>query len=97
MKKKLFISIKHDLIIERDMPETRRKRFLKKTWISRKLLFFPHIDQAPFIIYADLECLIEKIGGSKNNPKNSSTSKLGEHIPSGFSMSIIWSFRGIKN
>ena len=24
-------------------------------------------DRAPFIIYADLECLIEKIDGSKNN------------------------------
>ena len=27
VKKKLFISIKHDLIIGRDMPETRRRKF----------------------------------------------------------------------
>ena len=27
-------------------------------------------DKAPFIIYADLECLIEKIDGCENNPKN---------------------------
>ena len=27
-------------------------------------------DKAPFIIYVDLECLIEKIDGSKNNPGN---------------------------
>ena len=27
-------------------------------------------DKAPFIIYADLECIIEKIDGCKNNPKN---------------------------
>ena len=27
-------------------------------------------DKAPFIIYADHECLIEKIDGCKNNPKN---------------------------
>ena len=27
-------------------------------------------DKAPFIIYTDLECLIEKIDGCKNNPKN---------------------------
>ena len=26
-------------------------------------------DKAPFIIYADLDCIIEKIDGCKNNPK----------------------------
>ena len=30
VKKKLFISIKHDLIIGRDMPETRRQKILIK-------------------------------------------------------------------
>ena len=54
-------------------------------------------DKAPFIIYANLECLIEKIDGCKNNPENSSTSKVGEHIPSGFSMSTISSFKSIEN
>ena len=41
-------------------------------------------DRAPFIIYADLESLIEKIGGYKDNPENSSTTKLSKPIPSGF-------------
>ena len=27
-------------------------------------------DKVPFIIYADLECLIEKTDGCKNNPEN---------------------------
>ena len=27
-------------------------------------------DKAPFIIYADLECIIEKINKCKNNPEN---------------------------
>ena len=49
-------------------------------------------DKAPFIIYADFECLIEKIDGCKNSPANSFTTKVGEHIPSGFSMSTISSF-----
>ena len=44
----------------------------------------PKSDKAPFIIYADLECIIEKIDGCKNNPENSSTAKVSEHIPSGF-------------
>ena len=59
--------------------------------------------KAPLIIYADLECLIEKIAckkiinGCKNNPENSSTTKVSEHIQSGFSMSTISSFKSIEN
>ena len=41
-------------------------------------------DKVPFIIYADLKCLIEKIDGCKSNPEISSTTKVGEHIASGF-------------
>ena len=54
-------------------------------------------DKAPFIIYADLEYIIEKIDGYKDNPENSSTTKVSKHIPSGFSMSTISSFRSIEN
>ena len=54
-------------------------------------------DKALLIIYADLECLIEKIDGSKNNPENSYTTKVSEHIPSGFSMSAISLFKSIEN
>ena len=54
-------------------------------------------DKAPFITYADLECMIEKIDGCKNNLENSSTTKVNEHIPSGFSMSAISSFRSKEN
>ena len=38
--------------------------------------------------------MIEKSDGCKNN---SSTTKLSEHVPSGFSMSTIFSFRSIEN
>ena len=54
-------------------------------------------DKEPFILYADLECIIQKIDGCKNNPENSSTTKVSEHIPSGFSMYKISSFRSIEN
>ena len=66
------------------------------TWI----LEFNHYqksDKSPFIAYADLEYLIEKTDGCKNKPENLSKTKANEHIPSGFSMSTISSFRGIKN
>ena len=51
--------------------------------------------KAPFIIYADLECLIEKIDGCKNNPENSPAAKVDEHIPWGFSISMIFSVKSI--
>ena len=38
-----------------------------------KILEFNHYqksDKAKFIIYADLECIIQKIDGCKNNPEN---------------------------
>ena len=54
-------------------------------------------DKAPFIIYADLECIIEKIDGCKNNSENSSHTKVSEHTPSGFSMSTILSFKSIES
>ena len=54
-------------------------------------------DKAPLVIYVDLKCSIEKIDGCKNNAENSSTTKLGKHIPSGFSMPTISSFKSIKN
>ena len=54
-------------------------------------------DKAPFLIYTDLECIIEKIDGCKTNPENSSKIKVSEHIPSGFSMSTISSFRSTEN
>ena len=30
---------------------------------------YQKFDKAPFIIYVDLECIIEKIDGCKNNPE----------------------------
>ena len=42
--------------------------------------------EAPFVIYADLEYLIEKIDGRKNNPENWFTAKVSERIKSDFSI-----------
>ena len=40
---------------------------------------------------------MEKIDGYENDPENSFTTKVGEHIPSGFSMSTISSFKSIES
>ena len=49
------------------------------------------------IVYADFECLIEKIDGSENNLENSSTTKIGKNIPSGFSIHTMSSFKSKEN
>ena len=46
-------------------------------------------DRAPFIIHANIDCLIERIDKCKHNPEILFTSKVGERITSGFLMSTI--------
>ena len=53
-------------------------------------------DETPFIIYADLERIIKRIDRCKNNAENLSATKVSEHIPLGFLMSRISSFRSIE-
>ena len=40
----------------------------------------------PFTIYADLECLLEKMKICQNNPNESSTIEINKHTPSGYSI-----------
>ena len=54
-------------------------------------------DKVALIIQAYLECIIQNDHGCKNSPENSSTAKWSKHIPSGFSISTISSFRSKKN
>ena len=42
--------------------------------------------KAPFIIYADLESLLEKTNTCYDNPEKSSTTKINKHTPSGYSL-----------
>ena len=51
----------------------------------------------PFIIIADLECLLEKINTCHNNPEKSSTTKINKHTPSGYSLFTHCSFERTKN
>ena len=48
-------------------------------------------DKVPFVLYVDLECLIENI--DKKNPENSSTRKESGDITLSFPMSTISSFK----
>ena len=51
----------------------------------------------PFVIYADLERLLEKISTCQNNPNKSSTTEINKHTPSGYSLFMHCSFDKSKN
>ena len=72
-----------------DMPEKNKNKL--KYRYGEKLL------KAPFIIYADLECLLKKEQSCQNNPKKSYTERKAKHKPSRYSWSLICSFDETKN
>ena len=51
----------------------------------------------PFVVYADLECLLEKMSSCQNNPNESSTTEINKHVPSGYSLFTHCSFDKTKN
>ena len=53
--------------------------------------------KSPFIIYADLECLLEKMNTCHNNPEKSSTTKVNKHTPADYSLFTHCSFDTAKN
>ena len=53
--------------------------------------------KVPFIIYADLECLLEKMSTCINKPNESSTIKINKHAPSGYSIFTSCTFDESKN
>ena len=51
----------------------------------------------PFAVYADLECLLEKMSTCQNNPNESSATEINKHIQSGYSIFTHCSFDQTKN
>ena len=72
-----------------EMP-TKDSNIIKYNQVEKSL-------KLPFIIYADLECLLEKINTCYNNPEESSTTKINKHTPSGYSIFTHCSFDKSKN
>ena len=63
--------------------------YAKMTKKDNKILKYNHGEKSmkvPFIIYADLESLLEKMNTCHNNPKKSSTTKINKRTPSGCSL-----------
>ena len=53
--------------------------------------------RSPFIIYADLECLLKKISTCYNNLEKSSTTEINKYTTSGYSLFMHCSFDKSKN
>ena len=51
----------------------------------------------PFVVYADLECLLEKMSTCTNNPNESPTTEISKYIPSGYSIFTHCSFDKSRN
>ena len=67
---------------------------------DNKILKYNHWEKSmkiPFIIYADVESLLEKMSTYHNNPKHSSTTKINKHTPSGYLLFTHCSFDLTKN
>ena len=67
---------------------------------DNKILKYNHGEKTmkvPFVIYGDLDCLLQKMHSSQNNPKKSSTTKISIHTPSGYSLSTNCSFDLVGN
>ena len=67
---------------------------------DNKILKYNHGEKTmkvPFVIYGDLDCLLQKMYSSQNNPKKSSTTKISIHMPSGYSLSTNCSFDLVGN
>ena len=66
---------------------------------DNKLLKYNHGEKslkAPFMIYADLECLLEKMHSCQNNFEKSYTEKKTKHMLSGYSVFTSCSFEPNK-
>ena len=67
---------------------------------DEKILKYNRVEKslkAPFIIYADLECILKKEQSRQNNLENSYTERKAKHKPSGYSWGLICSFDTTKS
>ena len=65
-----------------------------------KILKYNHGEKSlktPFVIYADLECLLIKKQSCQNNPNESYTERKAIHEPRGYALTLISSFDSKQN
>ena len=88
LKKHRNVSENHDYCYV-EIPEKDNK-ILKYNYGEKSM-------KAPFIIYADIKSILEKMNTYHNNPEKSSTTKINKHAASGYSLLTHCSFDTTKN
>ena len=53
--------------------------------------------KVPFMMYADFEAVLELIQGPSQDPKESYTKKVNQHIPSGYCVYSKFAYGEVKN
>ena len=82
-----LFSTKDKLIKHKDACDNHGYCYIEMPKEDNKILKYDHGEKpikVPFIIYADLEYLLEKISTCHNNPKKSSATKINKHTPTGY-------------
>ena len=90
---------KSKLEIHKKMCENHDYCYVQMSNNENKILEYKHSQKskrAPFVIYSDLECLLQKTS-DENNDQNKSTIKISNHIPCGYSMYTQCSFDNTKS
>ena len=67
---------------------------------KNKILKYNHGEKsmrAPFVVYADLKCLLENMHSCQNNPEKIYEENKIKHTPSGYSLFTNCSFDETKN
>ena len=90
---------KSKLEIHKRMCENHDYCYVQMPSNENKILEYKHSQKskrAPFVIYCDLECLLQKTN-DESHDQNKSTIKINKHIPCGYSMYTQCSFDNTKN
>ena len=88
-------STKEKLKKHRNVCENHDYCYVEMPEKDNKILKYNHGEKSmkvPFIIYADLESLLEKMNTCHNNPEKLSTTEINKHTPSGYSLFTHCSF-----
>ena len=93
-------STKETLKTHKNVCESHEYCYVEMPENDNKILKYSHGEKSmkvPFIIYADLESLLEKMSTCHNNHKKTATTKIDKHTSSGYSLFTHCSFDATKN
>ena len=95
-----FYRTKSKLELHKKICESHDYCYIEMPTKGNNIIKYNHGEKSmklPFVIYADLECVLEKMSTCERNPDESYTSKTIKHTPSGYSIFTSCSFDESNN